>query len=122
MTATNTPTVPANGKRPATAIEKYMGANVAGLAVSALVSWAGGDAAWHGWHVSMPFLPTWLLLMSAVLTVSVLAYIVATHWHTVKADTAAEIATKTKAAEHLVAVWLQGEVGKALAAKIGGAS
>ena len=85
--------------------------------VSAASSWAAGVAG-HSWHVSVPFLAGWLVLLLVLLLTHHLTRIVSYSWHQEKANAAAEIATKAKIAEHMAERWLSGYVGQAFAAEL----
>jgi hypothetical protein len=91
------PAVPNSGV--AGVLDKFMAPIVPGLIASAIADWGAGVAARYGFHGSLPFLPTWLMLIAALLVVGAVTYLVASHWHAVKVAVAPEIAAKTKLAE-----------------------
>jgi hypothetical protein len=77
----------------------FIGSAISGGTLSALASWVAGTAVSSGWHVSLPFLPTWLLVLVGLLVAGHFTSVVAYFWHVEKGKTAAQIAAQVKGAE-----------------------
>lgn len=60
-------------------------------AITALTSWTSGVAAHHGWHISLPFMATWLVLLLAVILSHHFTRIIGCAWHDAKVIAAPEI-------------------------------
>jgi hypothetical protein len=71
------------------------------VGLTAALSWASGVALHHGYHVSAPFMATWMLSMVGLLGANHIAHSVAHAWHSERAEVAPKIAADTKATEVL---------------------
>lgn len=69
------------------------------LSVSAVAVWAAGMGLHYGYHLSVPFMPTWLSLMAGLLTLGHGSSIMASAWHYERGRTAAQIAAQVRAGE-----------------------
>jgi hypothetical protein len=98
-----TEAVPAEAPPPrapkAQAPGRFTGQVGSGLLLTAIMSWAGGVAAHYGYHVSAPFLPTWVLLLVAVLGTGHFTHVIASMWHYEKTNNAAQIRLLERSAE-----------------------
>ena len=75
------------------------GSGSSSIIMAGMLSLGGGVAASRGWHVSLPFLPTFLGYLVALLGTSHFSHVAASTWHAEKGRTAAQIATQVKTAE-----------------------
>lgn len=67
--------------------------------LSGLMAWVGGVAAHSGYHLSVPFLPTWLLFIVAAVAAGHFTGLVGAVWHHEKGLTAAQLAAQVRAGE-----------------------
>lgn len=68
------------------------------VGVTALVSWAAGEAA-PSWHLSVPFLAGWVVLLCLHALVDNFTGIVGYSWHREKVFSAAQLAAMEKTGE-----------------------
>lgn len=68
------------------------------VGLTAFLAWIGGAAA-RSWHLSVPFLAGWVVLLSAALLTEHLTSIVAWAWHREKIEATPQLVTFTKTAE-----------------------
>jgi hypothetical protein len=83
--------------------------------VAALAAWLGGAALSEGWGVHLPFAPTWILLLTGLLTAEHVSDTVARAWHREKVKAAPRIAAANEAARLYVAT-----MGPAILAHLNG--
>jgi hypothetical protein len=69
------------------------------IGLPAVLSWAAGMATQAGWHVSLPFVPVYLLTLAAYLLAGHFTQGVAYVWHREKIAAAPKLAAQAKAAE-----------------------
>ena len=82
--------------------------------VTAALSWAAGVAG-HSWHVSVPFLAGWLVMLLVLLLTHHLTRIVSYSWHQEKINAAPQLKALEKSAEVLA----ENFVRQLIAAKLG---
>lgn len=68
------------------------------VALTALLSWVGGEAG-RSWHLSVPFLAVWVILLGMVLLSSHMTGVIARAWHREKINATPQLVAIEKAAE-----------------------
>lgn len=82
------------------------GKAVYSVALTAFLSLAGGIAG-QSWHVPVPFLATWILLLALVLLTEHLSGIIAWAWHGEKIKATPQMVSMAKAAETMTGVYVK---------------
>lgn len=94
-----TPEPPAPVVPPAPAgVPNLLTRGVYSVGLSAVLSWVGGAAA-RSWHLSVPFLAGWVVLIGVVLLSDHLTGIVGAAWHREKINAAPQLVALGKSAE-----------------------
>lgn len=71
----------------------------ASVPLGGALSWVVGVAAHTGYHVSVPFLPTWLIFIVATVAAGHFSGLLSAAWHYEKGKSAVQLASQIRAAE-----------------------